>query len=472
MSAVAYDDFVAAKLATVPGAGIDVANLREKTLFPFQRDLVTWAIRRGRAALFADTGLGKTRMELHWARRVAAHTKGRVLVLAPLSVARQTAKEGDAIGVKATVAASGEECDAPGIYVTNYDKLHRFDGVAFDAVVLDESSCIKHHNAKTLTTLLDRFKSTPYKLCASATPSPNDYTELGTHAEFLGVCSRTEMLAEYFVHDGGETSVWRLKGHARPVFWRWVASWAALIRLPSDIGYDDAGYVLPSMRVHEHVSAASHESVASSGLLFAAPASSLSERRSARRASMSDRVGQCVETVNADPGEQWVVWCDLNSEQDALADALGPQCVSIQGANTSEEKEARHDQWIRGEARILISKPSIFGFGLNWQHCARMAFVGVTDSFESYYQAVRRCYRFGQRREVDVHIFSSELEGNVLANLKRKQSDAERMGAELSLETKDAVKTNLLGSVRSVNRYESRHIVAPAWMNRRAPDDE
>lgn len=490
-----YESFIARKLINVPATGIACERVDHPALFEFQRDLVTWALRRGRCALFADTGLGKTRMQLVWAERVQRETGGRVLILAPLSVARQTAGEGEKIGVAVKRVSYGGECGEPGVYVTNYDKLHKFPYIDppdycedrcgdctqcdtstelndFAAIVLDESSIIKHHDAKTLAILLERFASTRYKLCASATPSPNDYTELGTHAEFLGVCTREEMLAEFFCHDGGDTSKWRLKGHARTAFWRWVSSWAALLRKPSDLGYDDAGYDLPPLRTFESVSPADPEQTKQSGLLFAEPASTLTERRAARKGSMGDRVARCVDVVRAEPDQQWVVWCELNAEQDALRKALGDECVSISGAQDSLTKELLYEQWQRGEKRILLSKVSIFGFGINMQFAARMAFVGISESFEKYYQAVRREWRFGQQREVHVHVFSSELEGNVLADLKRKQVDAAKMADELSAETREMVRAEVRGAVRSVNPYVTRRLEMPEWLTRREADLE
>lgn len=492
-----YAAFLASKLASSPATGITV-EVTSNRLFPFQRDLVTWALKRGRAALFADTGLGKTRMQLIWAHYVQQHTGGKVLILAPLSVAKQTATEGEAVGVRVTRVGHGGECAEPGIYVTNYDKLHKFgvarasidaqgretegatspagsspaDPADYAAVVLDESSIIKHHDAKTLRVLLDRFRDTPFKLCASATPSPNDYTELGTHAEFLGVCTRVEMLAEFFCHDGSDTSKWRLKGHARQAFWRWVSAWAALLRRPSDLGYDDAGYDLPPLHTHEHRSDADPDAVRSAGLLFAEPASTLTERRDARRSTLERRIAECVElvTIDTERTDQWVIWCELNAEQDALRRILGDECVSIAGAQDGLTKELLHDQWLRGEKRILLTKPSIFGFGLNWQHAHKMAFVGVTDSFESYYQAVRRMWRFGQRSEVNVHLFYNELEGEVLANLKRKGEDAKKMGDELSAETREMVASQVRGARREQNAYESRGWQMPAWLTRREAD--
>ena len=458
MTSQDYEAFVSQKLTRQPPTGLSTVPALHDGLFPFQRDLVAWALRRGRAAIFADTGLGKSRMQLEWAR----HAGKRVLVLAPLAVAQQTAREGASIGVSVNVAK--EDADIrDGVNVTNYDRIHKFDPTRFDAVVLDESSIIKHHTAKTLKQLLDAFSATPFRLCATATPSPNDYTELGTHAEFLGVCTRTEMLAEYFCHDGGETQVWRLKGHARAQFWRWVATWAALVRTPRDLGYDGAGYDLPKLHVEQHILEADAETVREAGLLFAAPASSLTERRDARRASLDRRVAECVAMVNASD-DPWVVWCDLNAESDALAAGIRG-AVEVRGSQTTEEKEALLADFSEGRARVIVSKPSICGFGLNWQHASNMAFVGVTDSYEAYYQAVRRIWRFGQKRECNVHVYASEIEGNVVANLARKAADADKMAAELAAETRDAMRAEVLGGQKRItNVYNPRRIEIPSWL--------
>ena len=457
---VTYSDFVARKLAAIPPVGIDPPDSLAGPLFPHQDALCRWAIRRGRAAVFADTGLGKTRIQLAWADAVHRATGLDVLILAPLAVAEQTAEEGAGIGVNVRHARTGTDTTT-GINITNYERLHRFDTDQFGAVVLDESSCIKHHDTKTLATLMAAFRNTPYKLCATATPAPNDWTELGTHAEFLGVCTQAEMLSEYFVHDGGETQVWRLKGHARHEFWRWVSSWGALVRSPSDLGFDGSAYILPPLSVSEHLSRTDAE--ADEGKLFALEASTLSERRAARKASLEHRVNDCAVMVNADR-QPWVVWCDLNAESEALRKAI-PDAVEIRGSDTVDHKERALADFAHGRVRVLISKPSICGFGLNWQHCARMAFVGVTDSFEAYYQAVRRCWRFGQHRPVDVHIFASQLEGAIIANLKRKEADAKAMSESLAAETGEAIRESVLGSVRTTNEYHAtRAVKLPAFM--------
>lgn len=441
-----YHSYIQNKLTAIPASGLNV-ELRDYGMFPHQRDLATFALRRGRSALFADTGLGKSRMQLAWADTVHRETGRDIIILAPLAVAEQTVGEGIAIGVNVTHAR--EDCDLkPGINITNYDRLHKFDTERFGGVVLDESSIIKHHTSKTLKALLEAFSRTPYRLCATATPAPNDWTELGTHAEFLGIRSQSEMLAEFFVHDAANTQEWRLKGHARHLFWKWVSSWGAMVRSPADLGYDASAYLLPDLIVKQH---SVHSGETMPGQLFHVEAQTLTERRDARRASLAARVEACADMVNADR-QPWIVWCDLNDEGDALTAAIDG-AVQISGSDDTDAKERRLHDFAHGKIRVLVTKPKIAGWGLNWQHCARMAFVGVTDSFEAYYQAVRRCWRFGQKRPVHVHIFASEQEGAVVKNLQRKEAEARKMADALSAETLEAVKENVLGTFRESNPY-------------------
>lgn len=455
---MSYSEFLNSKFALTQAQGFAPPKMPD-SFFPMQSDLTGWAIKRGRAAIFADTGLGKSRMQIAWADAVVKHTQSDAMIFAPLAVAQQTVKEGASIGINITYCR--EESDLrPGINISNYERMHKFDSTQFKGVVLDESSIIKHHDAKTFRTLTEMYGTTPYRFCATATPAPNDWTEFGTHAEFLGICSRAEMLAEFFTHDGGETSIWRLKGHARELFWKWVASWAAFIRRPSDLGYDDSLYNLPPLKITEHVV---KTSMPTNGMLFAMEAQTLSERRDARRFSLADRVEECAAIVNNDK-QSWVVWCDLNAEGDALKLSI-PGAVEIRGSDDADVKEKRLIDFASGKIRVLITKPSIAGFGLNWQHCARMAFVGVTDSFEAYYQAVRRCWRFGQTKEVNVHVFSSEAEGAVVANLKRKERDVIEMGEQLSAETREAVYASIKSAQRHTNVYNPAQTVkAPAFL--------
>lgn len=504
---MSYQDFVKRKLSTVTPTGISGSVDLVGSLFPHQSALTQWALRRGRAAIFADTGLGKMRMELAWADAVHKHTNKPVMIHTPLAVAQQIATEGRRIGLAVNVCRDGADVQA-GINVINYDRLHKIDPSMFGGVVLDESGCIKHAETRAFKALTDAYRDTPFKLPATATPAPNDWTELGTHAEFLGICTKAEMLAEFFMHDGGETSVWRLKGHARQLFWRWVSSWGAMIRKPSDLGFDDGAYNLPALHLHEHQ--VSFE-MPLNGMLFATDAQTLSERREARRKSMEDRVAECVALIFGEwgsngmetrvrgisqsesgvgsgvqgetqrpisagqpgataggdriPLEAWVIWCDLNVEQDALEKAFGDLAFSIRGSDTTDEKELLLAAWLDGERPVIISKPSILGWGINMQRSARMAFVGVTDSYEAYYQAVRRCWRFGQSREVHVHIFACKAEGAIVSNLKRKEREAGEMADSLSAETREAVLSEVIGQRRDTNEHNAgQRVAVPSFL--------
>jgi len=459
-----YSQFLRRKLSVVPRTGIAGEIRADGSLFDHQRALTNWALRRGSAAIFADTGLGKMRMELAWADVVHKHTRMPVMIHTPLAVAPQLAAEAALMGINAKVCRSADDL-IDGINITNYDRLHLFDPKVFGGVALDESGCIKHHNTRTFTDLTEAYRETPYKLPASATPAPNDWTELGTHAEFLGICTRAEMLAEFFCHDGAETQVWRLKGHARSLFWKWVATWGAMVRRPSDLGFSDDGYILPPLNMHEHV--VNFEMVAE-GQLFATDAQTMSDRRKARKLSMDLRVQACAARVNAEPNEPWVVWCDLNAEGDALTAAIDG-AIQVAGSDDIDTKESRLMDFAHGRARVLVSKPSICGWGLNWQHSARMAFVGVTDSYETVYQAIRREWRFGQKRPVDVHVFASKAEGAVVANIRRKEAAAMEMAEQLSAETRDAVMAEVVGLKRATNNYSAgRRIAVPAWLKSEA----
>lgn len=452
-----YGEFISKKLESLPPAGIDVGEL-PYDLMPHQADLIRWALRRGRAAIFADTGLGKSRMQVAWADQILKASGRDILILSPLAVAPQTVREGAMIGVNVTHCHSDADI-RPGINITNYDRLHLIDAERFGGIVLDESSIIKHHTSKTLQALMDAFRSTPYKLCATATPAPNDWMELGTHSQFLGIRTQTEMLAEFFVHDGGETQVWRLKGHARHEFWRWVASWGAMLKSPADLGYDASMYDLPPLTVHEHIV----RGMVVDGQLFPGGTMTLSERRQARKDSIADRVAACAALVNAN-SDPWVVWCELNHEGDELERAI-PDAIQVAGSDEADTKEARLVDFATGKARVLVSKTAICGWGLNWQHCANVAFVGVSDSWESYYQAVRRCWRFGQKRPVNVHLFVSEAEATVLQNLKRKEADAKAMADALSAETLQSVRESVLGSRKESNEYKAgKRLALPAFM--------
>ena len=429
-----YQQFLTSKqiVAGVSGFDANPADLPE-AMFDYQRAITRWALRRGKAAIFSRYGTGKTIMQLAYAQQVQRHTGGNVLILAPLAVARQTADEGAKFGISVNVCRSGGAV-RPGINVTNYELLHQFDPAAFDGIVLDESSILKHLASKTRTQLFEAFRDTPYRLCCTATPSPNDYVELGGHAEFLGVLKASEMLSTFFTHDGGDTSVWYLGYHAREHFWRWVASWAVMLRTPSDLGYDDTAFELPELRMHELMVSAP---APLQGYLLPVEALTLTERRHARRDSLEWRVEVCrrliygESTGDTSVKDKWVIWCNLNAEQDALERAFAGDCVSIRGNTPMEMREAMERSWREGDVSIMITKPSVFGWGMNWQHCHKMAFVGLSDSFEEMDQALHRVYRYGQQHPVDCYVIVSETEGSVVRNIQRKREQNEEMGAEL-----------------------------------------
>lgn len=452
-----YDDFLAAKAKSVTPSGFDIAeSALNPALFDFQQAIVRWALKKGKAAMFLDTGLGKTIQQSEWAHQVVQHTGGNVLIAAPLCVSQQTVEEAAKFGIDVRYVRDQSQVQ-PGISITNYEMLKHFDPAQFVGVVLDESSILKDHTSKTRQMIIEMFSRTPYRLSCTATPSPNDFMELGNQAEFLGVMSAVEMLAMYFVHDGGETSKWRLKGHGKTRFWEWMASWAICIKNPSDLGFDGSAYVLPALNIHEHVI----EAPVVEGQLFAGVAQTLSERRHAKRQSMDDRVRQVADMVNASD-EEWIVWCHLNDESSALAKAI-PDAVEVYGSLDPDEKERRIMQFTHGEARVLISKPSISGFGMNWQHCRNQAFVGLDDSFESYYQAVRRCYRFGQKREVNVHLVSSEAEGAIKANLERKQQQSDDMSSAMVEHMRVIMQKEIKGTVMEKSNYQHQVVSGEGW---------
>jgi len=444
---VEYEDFVASKRRKEVATGHQPGDLNEH-LFDFQHAIVSWAVRRGRAAIFADTGLGKTLMQLSWADEVASHTGGIVLVLAPLAVSEQTIEQGSTFGIEVKRVPHSGAIDSPGVWITNYERMDAIDFSELHGLVLDESSILKAHDGKTRQHIITSAQGVPYRLSCTATPSPNDFEELGNQCEFLGVMTRTEMLATYFVNDTGDTGTWRLKGWGASKFWEWMGSWAVVLRNPSDLGFDGSKYILPEPEYVEHVI----QTEAIEGDLFSRPAMTMTERRKAQRDSIEARCKALADVVNADTSEPWLIWCHLNDEAELLAELI-PGAVNVQGSDKAEYKAEQMMKFSSGELRVLISKPKICGFGMNWQHCARMAFVGLDDSFEKFYQAVRRCYRFGQKRNVQVHMFTAENEGQILANLKRKEVQHHEMSANMIEHMKDIMNKELAGQENIVDEY-------------------
>ena len=457
-----YQEFLKQKKVSVQACGFDCEE-RNPALFDWQNDVVRWALRKGKCAIFTSCGSGKTRMQLQWAQKVHEHTGKPLLILAPLAVTQQTKREGEACGITVNVVRSQDQC-VNGLNITNYEMLQHFDAKQFIGIVLDESSIIKHKEGKFRQMIQELFEDTPYKLCCTATPAPNDFMELGTHAQFLGVMKQTEMLATFFVHDGGETQNWRLKKHAEKKFFEWVAGWACCFNRPQDIGYEQDGYDLPELRVHEEsVESKGTELIDGQMMMFAPVGKTLLERRSARRNSLEDRVARAAEIANG-TDEQVLVWCDLNNESKALTKAI-VGAVEVEGSMSLEEKENRIVGFLTGKNRVLVSKPSIAGFGINAQNAHIEIFVGLSDSFEQYYQAVRRCWRYGQEKPVDVYIIISDAEGAVKENIARKQRDAERMTEELIAFTKEFLKSDLRQTTRDVDEYYAfDRMEVPEWL--------
>lgn len=462
MTPADYTNFIEARRFEDVKSGFSIElEDTHHSLKPHQRYLVRWACAKGRAAIFADTGLGKSRLMCEWGKQVAAHTGGRILFLSPLAVAMQTVDE--AIRVDLDVKYLREESSivqeaamlgmdlrraaidtGNQFIITNYEMLHNFDLTLFDGVVLDESSILKNFDGRLRKRITDQCESVPYKLSCTATPSPNDYMELGTQAEFLGVMSRPEMLAMFFQHDSNQTSKWVLKGHGRRKFWEWMATWAVFIQSPEDLGLDGSEYVLPPLNIEYHEIPTDHP-----------VANTLTERRDAKKASMADRVEYAARTTVGAGDEPVVVWCHLNDESAALTSAI-PGAVEIKGADKPDHKEKRMIDFTRGNTRVLVTKPSIAGFGLNWQHCNTVVFAGMTDSFEQFYQAIRRCYRFGQKRPVTVHCFLSSAERNVVENLQRKEQQHNELSKSLREFMNVHMQKEVVGTLREYDDHDTR----------------
>ena len=453
---MSYADFISKKSSVDPATGLISIPELNPMLHAHQHDMVKWALARGRAAIFADCGLGKGPMQMEWATKQPHDA----LIVAPLAVAHQFVREAEKFGIDLSYAKDQSQITKR-ITVTNYERLENFHIEQFGAVALDESSILKNSSGAYSTWMIDAFKQTPFRLCSSATPAPNDVMELGTQAEFLGVMTRSEMLAMYFTHDGGDTSKWRVKGHAQAAFWSWMASWAVMIRKPSDLGYSDEGFILPPIHMHEQCVKVNSPT---SGFLFAVEAQTLQERQQARRDSIEDRVRACADIVNASD-RPFLVWCNLNAESEALAAAI-PGSVEVQGSDTDEHKEKAIEGFLNGSIRVIVSKPKIIGLGLNFQHCADMAYVGLSDSYEQLYQSIRRCWRFGQTKPVNVHIITAETEGAVVSNIKRKEREAEETYNNMIEHMKDLNAAALHGgTVRNKTEYApSVPMVIPEFM--------
>ncbi|OPX93423.1 MAG: DNA adenine methyltransferase YhdJ [Pelotomaculum sp. PtaB.Bin104] len=412
-----YESFLESKRIIVQPSGFDVpVEEINPRLFLFQRDIVRWALKKGRAAIFADCGLGKTPIQLTYAKHVCDYTGGNVLILAPLAVSKQTVNEGIKFGVEVNICRSQADIK-PGINITNYEMLHHFRPEDFAGIVLDESSILKAFFGKYRQEITNFASGIEFRLACTATPAPNDLIEIINHAEFLSIMNGKKIIALFFTQNGNTTHSWRLKGHAKEDFWRWMAGWCVALRKPSDLGYDDGDFILPKLNIIEHVV----KTEPTNGF-FAVEAQTLEERRRARQESIEARVNEAARIVTS-KNSPWLVWCDLNRESEALRKAI-PGAVEVRGSDSPEHKEKSMIGFSVGDIQVLVTKPSIAGHGMNWQHCSDVVFVGLSDSYEQFYQAVRRCWRFGQKNEVNVHIVIAETEGAVRANIERKEKEA------------------------------------------------
>ena len=451
-----YAEFLGRKAQLDTYDGFDPVFMPDQ-LFPFQRDLVAWATRKGRAAIFADCGMGKTAMQVAWAENVARHTGGRVLILTPLAVAGQTVREGAKFGMEVVRSGDGSG-DAP-ITVTNYQRLHHFDPSDFQGVVCDESSILKSFDGATRSALTEFMRKIRYRLLCTATAAPNDYIELGTSSEALGYLGHMDMLNRFFKNDQNNSSLgrdhgkamaWRFKGHAETHFWRWVCSWARAVRRPSDLGYPDGDFILPPLREHEHVV---ESRTLPDGMLFSLPAVGLREQREEQSRTIRERCEKVAELVDHD--RPALVWCHRNAEGDLL-EKLIPDAVQVSGGDSDEAKEGRLTAFADGKIRVLVTKPSIGAWGLNFQHCNHVTFF-PSHSFEQYYQGVRRCWRFGQESPVDVDVVTTEGGLDVLKNLQRKAHQADEMFGQL---------VALMNEQLNIERTESYPNAprVPAWL--------
>lgn len=451
-----YDYFLKSKSHEGAEHGFDPVFM-PSGLQDFQAAMVEWAVRKGRAAMFEDCGMGKTYQSLVWAQNVAQYTNKPVLVLTPLAVAQQTVREGEKFDIEVIRSYDGKV--SGDIVVTNYQRLHEFDASMFGGVVCDESSILKNFDGAFKAEITDFMKKVPYRLLCTATAAPNDYIELGTSSEALGYLGFMDMLNRFFKNDlnnsalrrhYGEAPKWRFKGHAELPFWRWVCSWARAMRKPSDLGFCDKDYILPALIEREHLVQSAFRP---EGMLFESPATTLPEQRQEQRATIKERCEMVAKLV--DHGKPALVWCHLDEEGDTLEKMI-PGAVQISGKNKDEVKEERFLAFADKQIRVLITKPKIGALGLNFQHCAHITYF-PSHSYESYYQAVRRCWRFGQKSEVVVDVIHTEGQRKVLENLNRKAVAAQSMFANLVAEMNNAM------SIDRANDH-TKKIEVPSWL--------
>lgn len=470
-----YQSFIAKKAVRPSAQGVTKPGKLPEFLKAFQSDIVKWALAQGRAAIFAGTGLGKTGMQLAWAQAMQRHTKKRVLILTPLAVAHQTVQEAAKFGILSVAYAADKFQVSSNIVVTNYDRIEKFDMGEFGAVVCDESSILKAHDSKTRALITELCRDIPFRLCCTATPAPNDYVELGNHSEFLGVLSAKEMLATWFIHDGSirATSMhnhgskpvadWRLKGHAEKDFWRWISTWAVVIRHPRDIGYEEDGYDLPPLIKHQITVPVEYKADIDTGMLFPTEAVTLQEQRATARSSIDARVAAAAKLIAENPDVPWLVWCHLNDEADSVKHAV-PNCVEVRGSDDADVKIDRLLGFSNGKYPRLVTKSSIAGFGMNWQHCRHQIHVGLNNSFEAQYQAIRRSWRFGQTEPVHIYLIAAETEGAVVSNLEAKEAAADYMLEQMAEHMKDLTKRALKGRTVHTHVEHKKSMELPSWL--------
>ena len=435
LDTVAYETFLKSKVSRIKEIGFQVEEGEVNSLlFPWQNEIVRWACRLGKAALFEECGAGKTLQQLEWARLVSEHEGGKVLILAPLAVAHQTVAEGRKVDVAVKYCRSQEAANNADeqIIITNYDMVKAFDPDKFVGVVLDESSILKSFTGSTKRMLLEMFDKTNYKLACTATPAPNDYLELGNHAQFLNIMESNEMIARWFINDTMQAGGYRLKHHARTDYWRWVTSWAVCVSKPSDLGYSDEGFNIPPLDIQSHIVKVDHTRAHDQGTLFVMQPLSATGMWKEKRETAEKRCKKAREIVG-NSTEPWIIWCDTNNEADILKELFFDTVyVEVRGSQSLKVKEDGLEAFTDGKARIIITKPDIAGFGLNWQHCRNQIFVGVTYSFEKFYQALRRSWRFGQTKEVHAHLIYAETEGDIYKTLLDKQEAFKAMQQEMN----------------------------------------
>lgn len=439
-----YEEFIASKRRKLQPMGFKPKSLNSN-LFDWQATIVDWAVRRGRAALFEECGLGKTLQQLSWAEQVVRHTNKPVILHCPVGVRHQTKREAEKFGIECDVVIANESTDVvKGINLVNYEKLHHFDTSVFSGVVLDESSILKNYTGKTKRQLIESYARTPYRLACTATPAPNDHMELGNHSDFLGIMPSNEMLSRWFINDTMKAGGYRLKKHGQSDFWRWVASWSVCISRPSDIGGSDDGFALPRLTVNRHIVTAD-ERDAPCGMLFNTSGISATTIHEEKRLTCEARAAKAAEIVNS-TDEPFLVWCDTNYEADSLKEKIS-DCLEVRGSDSEKAKEDAFIAFTTGEAKRLITKPTVAGFGMNWQHCRREVFAGLSYSFEQYYQAVRRCWRFGQSSEVIVDIVLADSESAVESAIASKEADHKLMQTGMSDAMRSATLAELTGEL-------------------------